>query len=190
MRTRNLAALATGVALVAASLVSARADEASVRKEMKADFDKAVKAFRAKDIKGFMAMIADDFHGKGMDGKPMTKASMEAEMKQHMAETKTLDTADLTIDKIKTDGKTATTDSTLVLKMHVVDSKGEMGPKGKEHVMDMVEKSHETWVKGKGGWLEKTSEPLPGGKMMMDGKPFMPGPPPKPAKPNMKTHAK
>jgi len=43
---------------------------------MLANFDRAVKQFKAKDIKGFMSMYTDDFKGKGPTGAVQTKASL------------------------------------------------------------------------------------------------------------------
>ncbi len=165
-------------------------DDAKIKKEMLAQFDKATAQFKARDLKGFMSMYTDDFKGVGMDGKAQTKKSIEAEMKDAMANTKSLDKAELSIEKVTSKGNTATTDSTMHLEMHVVDAKGEMGPKGKEHAMSMWEKSRETWVKTKAGWKVKSGQALPGGKMLLDGKPFPPAPPSKPGKPVSKAKPK
>ncbi len=181
MRPRNTCTFAAIVAvcLAAASAAFASPDEASVRKAMMANFDKSVKQFKAKDLKGFMSMYADDFSGKGPDGKPMTKTTVEAEMKEAMATTKSVEESKLTIEKLTVKGDSAELESTMTLKMQVVDAKGEMGVKGKLHSLTMVEKSKETWVKTKDGWKVKKGSVVPGGKMLVDGKPF---PPPPPAK--------
>jgi hypothetical protein len=99
-------------------------------------------------------------------------------MKQAMAQTQSLDDAKIAIEKLTVKGNIATSVSTMSLTMTMMDSTGEMGPKGKAHKMSMTERSRETWVKTSGGWKAKHSEDLPGGKMLLDGKPFNPMAPP------------
>src|SRR5258706_2273112 len=132
--------IAMGIGALALALaLPAAADDAAVKKEMLANFDKAVKQFKAKDIKGFMSMYTDDFTGKGMGGMPQTKASIEKEMKEAMDTTKSLDKSELKISKLSVKGSTAQVESSMTLGMKVVDAKGEMGPKGKTHNLLMVE---------------------------------------------------
>ena len=45
-------------------------------------------AFQKNDIKGVMAVCADDYQGVGQDGKPLNRKQMEAQMKSYMATTK------------------------------------------------------------------------------------------------------
>jgi hypothetical protein len=75
-------------------------------------------------------------------------------------------------------GNKAEIEGTMKMSMTAIDSKGEMGPKGKTHKVDLVERSHEVWEKTAGGWKLKTSNPLPGGSITMDGKVMPMGPPP------------
>ena len=165
--------------LLLVTSITAGADEASVKKEMYAIFDKSVKQFKTRDIKGFMSMIADDYKGKGPGGASQTRATMAAQMKQAMDSTKELNKAEMKITKISVSGSTANIESTMTLAMKVVDAAGTMGPKGQLHSVTEVENQRETWVKTKGGWKIKIGEVLPGGKMMVDGKPFPPVAPPK-----------
>jgi ketosteroid isomerase-like protein len=137
-----------------------------------------VAQFKAKDLKGFMSMYADDYKGKGMDGKPTDKKATEAEMKQAMANTKTVKSSRYSIDKLTVKGNTATIEGTMALDMDVVDPDGQMGPKGATHRMHMVMKTRDVDVKSGGAWKTKSSEPLPGSMTMVDGKQF---PPPHPA---------
>jgi ketosteroid isomerase-like protein len=183
--------LSIGIGILAfAAAAFAAPDDAKVKKEMLAQFDKAVVQFKAKDLKGFMSMYTDDFKGVGMDGKAQTKKSITAEMKEAMATTKSFDKAELAIEKLTSKGDSATTESTMHLEMRVVDAKGEMGPKGKEHAVGMWVKARENWVRSKGGWKVKTGQSLPGGKMLLDGKPYPPPAPMKPGKAGAKGKAK
>jgi hypothetical protein len=163
-------------ALLSMAIPAAADDTASFKKEMLAIFDKSVKQFKARDIKGFMTMFTDDYTGKGARGEPQTKATFEREMKAAMDSTRATNRADLRIDKLSVKGSTAELESTMTLDLTIVDTEGGMGPKGKVHNMLEVEKSRETWVKTKDGWKVKKGEVLPGGKMLMDGKPFPPPP--------------
>ena len=177
-KTWNLPArAAVGVAILASASVSpVTADEASVRKEFMANHKKAVAQFKARDLKGFMSMYAPDYKGKSMEGKDETRASVERDMKQAMADTKLVRRADLKIDKLNLKGANADVESTFTLDIRAIDSTGQAGPKGKTHDMVMVMRSKEKWVKGAEGWKIKWSEPLPGSTMTMDGKPFPPAP--------------
>src|SRR5258708_2830643 len=175
--------IAMGIgALVLALAAPATADDAAVKKELMANFNKATKQFKAKDIKGFMSMYTDDFKGKGPTGAAQTKASIEKEMKEAMDTTKSLDKSELKISKCTVKGDTAQVESSMTLGMKVVDAKGEMGTKGKTHDLLMVENAKETWVKTKSGWKVKSGEVLPSGKMLVDGKPMSAPPAPKPGK--------
>lgn len=173
IRPASLPLFALAVA-IAASAAWARPNDAAVKKELLAMFDKGVAQFKKKDIKGFMSVYTADYTGVGMDGKPMSLKQTEAEMKQAMATTKSVETAKLDIDKLTVNGKTAVAESTMKLDIHGVDSKGEMGPKGKVHQMSMVMRSRDTYVQTKDGWKTKRSEPMNGSTMMVDGKPYAP----------------
>jgi len=68
----------------------------------------------------------------------------------------------------------------------VVDGRGEMGRAGATHKLEVAEHSHETWVKSGKRWKLKSSEPLSGGVMKMDGQtlpsPAVPSPALRPKK--------
>ncbi len=180
---RTQIAMGIGALALALAVPAVADDAAAVKKELMANFNKATKQFKAKDIKGFMSMYTDDFKGKGMGGMPQTKASITKEMKEAMDTTKSLDKSELKISKLTVQGNTAQVESAMTLGMKVVDAKGEMGPKGKTHDMLMVENGKEIWVKTKSGWKVKSGEVLPSSKMLVDGKP---PPPPKKIKPKTK----
>jgi hypothetical protein len=160
----------------------AKADGAAVRKEMQREFDKAVAAWKKKDVKGFMSMFSPDFKGVGMDGQPVDYKGIQAQIARTIKSTKSIDSATLSIDKLATKGNQATMDVTMKMTMVVADPRGEMGPKGGTHKLDLVERSHEVWEKTGGQWKQKSMRPLPGGTMKIDGN-AMGGPPAPSARP-------
>src|SRR5262245_20315629 len=60
MRHNHVRTALTACAALFAASAAFAADDAKVRKEMMAMFDKTVKQFKTKDLKGFMSMFADD----------------------------------------------------------------------------------------------------------------------------------
>ena len=156
--------------------------EAEARKGIMAAFDSAVKSFKAKDIKGFMSVYTPDYTSKA-NGKTMSAKEMEAEMKMNMSNTKSVESATLSLGKVAVKGEAATADATFSLKATIADPQGRMGKPGATHKMGVVEKAREIWVKTKGGWKNKRSDMI-SETMTLDGKPFNPmAPPPGPGKP-------
>ena len=173
-------AMSLSAVFVLVASATACADNASVKRELIAGFNKRVAQYRAKDIRGFMTMYASDFKGMNPGGRPTSKKQIERDMGQAMKDTKSLDSASISIDKLTTKGLKANVESTMTLNIHVVDSVGELGVRGKIHTLTIVERARELWVKTKAGWQVKTSTPLPGDKMIVDGKSFPSAPPPRP----------
>src|SRR5690349_16205824 len=95
-----------GLALVP---MAALADDspAEVKKQIEANFAKMIEAFKKHDIKGVMAVAADDYQGEAM-GQKVNKAQMEGMMKQYMAETKKVNSAKYTVTGLKVKGNSAT----------------------------------------------------------------------------------
>ena len=69
MKARTVRRYLSAVLLLTVTPLIARADEASVRKEVNAAFDRAIKAFKAKDIKAFMSMYTPDYTSKMANGQ-------------------------------------------------------------------------------------------------------------------------
>jgi hypothetical protein len=164
------------VLLAVAAAGIAWADDATVRKELLHQFDKSVAAWKRKDVKAFMTTFSPDYKGVGMNGQTQDFKGAEAEFAETIKSTKSLDAASMTIDKLTANGNLAEIDQTMKLKMTVVDTPGQMGPKGATHKMDIVGRSHEAWEKQGGQWKMKSTKTLPGGSLMVDGK-AMGGPP-------------
>lgn len=179
---RKIGLLMAAIVALAPSVSSAaRADDAAMKKEFEAIFNKAVEDFKKKDLKAFMTMFAPGYTSKTLDGRTQTLADTEKDMEQAMAMTKSVDSASQKIEKIRVMGYTAEVTGTMKLSMRVVDKDGAMGKKGATHVMGMEERSKETWIKASGGgWKLKSSVALTGTKSTMDGKPLpsMAGTPP------------
>lgn len=192
MRKFGLLLAGGAFALIASGL--ALADEANVRKEITATFDKSVDHFKNKDIKGFMSMFAPGYTSKSVEGRTQTLADTETEMKQAMDATKSVDGASIKIERLRMVGYGAEVVSTMKLTMHVVDKDGGMGGKpGRIHVMGIEERSKETWIKDSSGqWKLKNSVSLAGAKTTLDGKllPSMASGAPPSGKPTSKVAAK
>lgn len=184
MRRKCLALTVMSAAALVAPVL-ARADDSAVRKELMAVFNKGVTSYKKKDVKSFMSMFAPGYTSRSFDGRTMTRADEERDMKQAMSMTKSLDAASLSIEKLATKGNSADVTSTMKLSMHVVDDGTMGGKKGQPHVLSMEQKSKEIWVKTGGSWKIKSSQELAPGKTTIDGKvmPSQPAAPPVKAKP-------
>jgi ketosteroid isomerase-like protein len=160
-------------------------DTATVKKQIDAGISKMLAAFKKHDIKGVMAIAADDYEGVDETGKKVNKAQMEKQMKQYMAETQKINSMAETVSGLKVKGNTATGKTTFNLDAVITDSQGMMGPKGKTHAMKVEEYDNVTWTKSGGKWLISKESPAGPPKMELDGKAFNPmAPAPhKPAKP-------
>jgi ketosteroid isomerase-like protein len=171
MRKWSLVPLVAAMALPVAAFADSAA---SVENQVEASFQKSIAAFKKHDIKGFVAICADDYEGVGMDGKKINKAQMAAQMKEHMKSTKKVNSATYDVTDVKVKGNTATGKAKFNLDVILDDAEGMMGPKGKTHRMKMEEHYNMTWKKVGGKWLVSKEIPNGTAKMSVDGKPFDP----------------
>jgi hypothetical protein len=171
------------LALIALPAAAAPDNTAAVKKELESNFGKMMAAFKKHDIEGVASFAADDYMGDDGMGNKMNKAKMKAMMKQYMDETKKVNSANYAITGLKVMGNKATGKSTFVLDANVVDAQGMLGgKKGASHHMVMTENTNMTWTKTAKGWKVKGESPAAPPRMIVDGKPFNPGPPPAPKK--------
>jgi hypothetical protein len=149
-------------------------DSASVKKSLETSLNGIMASFKKKDIKGVVAPIADDYKGSGMMGEPQDKKTVTEQMKMHMATTKSIKTAKYTVSDVKVAGDKATAKLNFKLDAMVTM----MDPKKAQH-LQLEENTSSTWAKRGGKWLMTGDKPLSPAKMLVDGKPFNPGAPPR-----------
>lgn len=157
---------ALGLTLMTGACAISQADDAAVRKEIQAGYDKLCAAMKSKNIDGVMKMGTKDF-SYTEKGQTMGGEQMKQMMQQQFAAMKSCDKMVMKIDKLTVKGNTATVMSS---------SEGVMtigGADGKTHKMADKNTSKDTWVKTPEGWKCKNVTVLTD-KMTMDGKPFDP----------------
>lgn len=157
----------------------ARADD---KAEIQALYDKLCKLIDSNQVDGTLALETPDFKAKGRNGQTMDGKQLASQMKmqhQMMKNSK----MSIKVAKCTVKGKTADVTTAFKFSGEMVDQMGQMGPKGKTHIMGMSGGAHNVLEKTAGGWKFKSFEEAANGAMTMDGKPFNPmqgmGGPPK-----------
>lgn len=171
MRTRYVAA---AVAALICGTTIARADDAAVKKELTALFGKFAAAFKKKDVKTALSFFAPDYTAKE-GGRTVTRAQVEAQMNLAMANLKSVDKLTWDIQKLAVKGNVATVEALEMMSATVVDTLGQMGPKGQTHKLKDVERTRDRFVKTPKGWLLKSSQTL-SAEITVDGRKVTPGP--------------
>jgi ketosteroid isomerase-like protein len=146
----------------------ARADDAAVKKELNALFGNFAAAFRKKDVKTAMSFFAPDYTATE-GGRTLTRAQVEAQTAMAMSRLKSVDALSWNIQKLTVKGSTATTVALESMTATIVDTEGQMGPKGQTHKIKDVERTRDRFVKTSKGWLLKHSETL-SADITIDGK--------------------
>lgn len=150
-----------------------RADDATVRKALGAQYTKFNQGLIKKDLKSTFSLLTPDAKFIEVGGQTRTHEQMHQMMEQ-MLSTMTISKATNTIDKLKVTGETAIAEVTL-------KSSGAMkGEDKKTHTVGYISKSRDTWTKTAEGWKLKQIVAV-SENMTMDGKPVNYGAPP-PAK--------
>ena len=151
-------------ALVLSAFVSgARADDATVRKELDAQYAKYTQGLVKKDLKMIFALVTPDATFKEANGQVQKREQLQKMMKEIMA-IMTLSTASHKIEKLTVKGDTAIAEV-------AGKSAGKMkGQDGKSHSISYASKTRDYWVKTAGAWKIKKMEAI-SESMLMDGKP-------------------
>jgi len=157
------------IAVVALSLAvvpnAGRADDASVRKELAANYDKITMALDHKDSTSLRTIVTQDFTmeeaGKKMDGK----ASL-AVIEKGFKTTGSVGEDAMKIRTLKVNGNTAI--ATVAYKR---TSTSVPDKKHKTHAIASNGITEDTWVKTKSGWRLKSVKTLKS-EMTVDGKPM------------------
>jgi hypothetical protein len=169
---RRLFVIPCAIALTVSSAALAD-DAAAVKKEILAGYTKRMEALKKRDIKGFIAFNADDYKGTSQ-GRTVTKAEVEADMKGYIADTNTINSYSYDVQNLKVNGKNATGKATFALDATVKDSQGMFGAKGKTHRLKFKQNFDTTYIKIGGDWKLSKEMELNPPKVTIDGKPFNP----------------
>ena len=158
---------------MACFIVAVVATGADDRKDIDALYAKLIKAIETNHPEATLALETPDFTSKDHTGKAITGKQLAEQMKMESAASNNIKMS-LKIAACKVTGKMADVSTTFTYQSEMVDKDGHMGPKGKTHVMSMSGKINNKLAKTAAGWKFKSMEEIPGGAMMMDGKPFDP----------------
>ncbi len=144
------AAAILSVLMTACSLV--RADtEASVRKQLQANYDTQAAAFRSRDVARLMSLAAPDVVVKLPNGNTMVRSHIERDAKTEMSRIKSVRTVSNRILRLEVHGNTAV----VAAESHAVYT---MVANKKEHVIDRTLRGRDTWVKTPHGWRLKMED--------------------------------
>jgi hypothetical protein len=143
----------------------AAADDATARKELQAAYDRIVAAYKARDVKGIMAVCTGDYTGRLVNGKTVTRDQQEAIWKQHIDRWTSLREFSATIGKaaIRSDRATVTADWRITAIF--------TDPQGKGHLLRYQGSSRDDWLRTTEGWKVQRSEDLTE-QVTVDGKPL------------------
>jgi ketosteroid isomerase-like protein len=167
--TKLIASTAAALALCAA--VSARADD---KAEISSLYQKLETALKTQKYEATLGLETPDFVSTDAQGKKSTGKQMVEDMKKQNMGGTTVKEMSIKLQSVAISGKSAKVTTSFTYDVQVTDSKGNMGPKGKTHIMAMKGSVKNDLLKTAAGWKFKTMQMSPT-SMMMDGKPYNPG---------------
>jgi hypothetical protein len=171
MRSHPAPILAACVAALA--MATPCTAEKAPRKELEAGYTAMAQALKKRDMDAFMKHMTPDYLVQGK-GKSKDAKTFKAEMALQLLMVKTITAASMKVTGLK-DGKEGAKASVTMSVAGVLAT----DPK-QPHTLKNVSKHTDTWVKTPEGWRIKKTEPA-GSQLYIDGKPFDPSNPPKPA---------
>ncbi len=128
------------------------ADNASIKKDLGAEYDKFAKNYLAKDITSIEKQVTEDFKWKRLNGQVLGKKEAIATMKQEMAQVGKDTKITQKLNKVTAKGATVVVDAVGTVTMSAP------GQDGKIHKMEAGGASIDTWVKTNSGWKMKGVE--------------------------------
>jgi hypothetical protein len=171
MRSHPAPILAACVAAVALSVPCAA--QKAPRKQLEKSYSEMAQALKRRDMDAFMKWMTPDYQVQGK-GKAKDAKTFKAETTLQLLMVKTITAASMKMTALK-DGKEGAKASVTMSVAGVLAT----DPK-QPHTLKNVSKHTDTWVKSPEGWRIKKTEPA-GSQLFVDGKPFDPSNPPKPA---------
>jgi hypothetical protein len=158
-----------GVVLAVVALVAGvgrvAADEATVRREIEAQYARLAKANEAFDLKAVLAFRTPDFHSVGPDGRVLDAETMADYSKRFMEDNKPPLRARFTLRSISISPNETVA---VVTVFQEVSRQREFEGKPRTVETDVVQ--DETWVKTGKGWLLKSVANVRDQKRFVDGK--------------------
>ncbi|HLK55213.1 MAG TPA: nuclear transport factor 2 family protein [Chthonomonadaceae bacterium] len=137
-------------------------EDAAVKKELTAQYQKMLAAFKAKDVKGLLAPATMDLTMKLPSGRIFTRTQLEDMYKKQFVNTRSVVVGKNEIAKLEVKGDQAIT--TMKAKWVIIANQG-----GRYRTFDSTEEGRDTWVKTTSGWRLKTEE-ITKSKTLIDGK--------------------
>jgi len=147
-----------------------------VRAQITAGYDQISAAFRRKDAPGMMALATSDFSVRTPDGRVLSRAQAQQNVQQNVDTIRTVRSDRYTLDRmdVRGDGATAVCHVTERSVAQFNDTRGEFGPVGKSHALDVTTRYRDTWINtGPESWRMKRSEML-STRILLDGRPYRP----------------
>jgi ketosteroid isomerase-like protein len=182
-RPRLLAALLLAACVAASPLLAfgqsaspPSADDAALRRQIANQYAQISAAFRRKDARGMMVFATPDFTVRTPDGRVLSRAQAQQNVQQNVDTIRTVQRDQYTIDRmdVRGDGATAVCHVTERSVVAFNDTRGEFGPVGKSHALDVTTRYRDTWINtGPESWRMKRSEML-STRILLDGRPYRP----------------
>ena len=169
----SVAMMFTVCGVVGGSTTACRAQAAPTKKQFQEMYDKIAAGAKKKDIKSTEEMLAPDMIWKGQ-GMTMKRDEWLKTIEAQMKSTTSISVCTMTVNSVKKIGDKVQVESVFHMTAEIVDSKGDMGPKGKSHKLNETSTSHDTWAKIGGKWKAVLLDDQPGSKVLVDGKPLQP----------------
>lgn len=156
------------------SAFAASPKEMRTREELRAWYGKIIDTYDRKDIEGYMALYSQDAIFCDFQGNRKDRKELEALVKEDMAATGKIHSAEFKIHRLRLKGREATAAGTETWKYVLNDLRGQFGPEGKSY--DVVWRSplQIKFLKTAGGWLAKYRKVTGPETLTVDGKPLAP----------------
>ena len=172
--------LLAALAVLCANIAIVRAqDDAVVRKELEAQYQRLAEAHAQRDLKAIVALKTTDFHTIGPDGRVSDSKMMEEYSRQFLESNLPPITARFTIQKL-----TVSTNNLIALVEVFQEVTRYRELAGKRRKVETSVVQRETWAKTADGWKLKVVDNVGTQKRFVDGKrvdpskPYNPDDPP------------
>jgi len=147
------------VALLGATSAVWGTDQKEVQKELQANYNKIVSAFRKRDLKSVETYMSPDYTSRLKSGKVLSRAQTMADMKRQMNSLRNI-SFDRTVKSVTLKNGKALATTDFYLRGQVVDQQGY------PHMMELISRYEDTWVRKDKGWKLSHSQLINGMKSL------------------------